>query len=177
MQANRDSSSMERRKEGLNNLTINDTKDTGAPSQDAEIIISLFNPFREKLATYHGYEIRHLQSNFRSISVLKNRYGEADVEDCVAFYGKIGFFKEIPKPDEINDYSKFQTTDWLVKGDNGIENIDDRKQTQNLICVCQTPCRQIFLYIFVFFGIFLCVISRSVIRNVAAVIFSQLMNR
>lgn len=31
MQANRESSSMDRRKEGMNNLTINDMKDTGAP--------------------------------------------------------------------------------------------------------------------------------------------------
>ena len=31
MQANRSSTSMDRRKEGLNNLRIDDTKDTGAP--------------------------------------------------------------------------------------------------------------------------------------------------
>ena len=34
MQANRESSSMDRRKEGMNNLTINDMKDTGAPNKN-----------------------------------------------------------------------------------------------------------------------------------------------
>lgn len=70
MQANRESSSMDRRKEGLSNLTINDCKDSGAPAQDSEVIISIFNPFREKLNSYRGYDIRQLESNFRVITVL-----------------------------------------------------------------------------------------------------------
>lgn len=114
MQANRNSSSMERRKEGMNNLTINDTKDTGAPAQDAEVIISLFNPFRERLNTYKGYDIKQLESNFRVITVLKNRYGESDVEIGCAFYGRVGLFAELPKPNEINDYNKYCNSNWLL---------------------------------------------------------------
>lgn len=114
MQANRNASSMDRRKEGLNNMRIDDTKDSGAPSQDAEIIVSLFNPFREKLTSYKGYNIKELGSNFRVLSVLKNRYGEADVEVGCAFYGRVGLFRELPKPDEINDYSKYQSPNWIT---------------------------------------------------------------
>ena len=118
MQANRESSSMDRRREGLSNLTINDTKDSGAPAQDSEIILSIFNPFREKLGSYRGYDIKQLEGNFRVITVIKNRYGEADVEDCCSFYGKTGMFAEIPRPDEIYDYSKYQNADWLINLDN-----------------------------------------------------------
>jgi replicative DNA helicase len=114
MQANRNSSSMDRRKEGLNNLTINDTKDTGAPAQDAEVIVSLFNPYREHLSTYKGYDIKKIQSNFRVITVLKNRYGEADVEIGCAFYGRTGVFVELPKPTEIYDYDKYTNANWLL---------------------------------------------------------------
>lgn len=115
MQANRNSSSMERRKEGMNNLTINDTKDTGAPAQDAEVILSLFNPHREQLATYKKYRIKDaLEGNFRVITVLKNRYGESDVELGCAFYGRIGVFAELPKPDEIYDYDKYTNPSWLL---------------------------------------------------------------
>lgn len=127
MQANRESSSIDRRKEGLSNLTINDCKDSGAPAQDSEVIISIFNPFREKLNTYRGYDIRQLESNFRVITVLKNRYGQSDVEDCCAFYGKCGLFAEIPKPDEIYDYGKYQNSDWLLN------KLDEEKELDNSI--------------------------------------------
>jgi hypothetical protein len=120
MQANRNSTSMDRRKEGLNNLRIDDTKDTGAPAQDSEIIISIFNPHREKLASYRGYDIKQLGPNFRSVTVLKNRYGEADVEVGCAFYGAISVFAELPKPEEIYDYEKYKGSEWLLE-----ENVQD----------------------------------------------------
>lgn len=115
MQANRDSSSMDRRKENMSNLTLNDAKDTGGPVQDSEIVLALFNPYREKLNSYRGYDIRQLESRFRVITCLKNRYGESDIEVPCVFYGKIGIFKELPKPDEIYDYAKYETPDWLKK--------------------------------------------------------------
>lgn len=115
MQANRDSTSMDRRKAGFDNMQISDIKDSGSPAQDAEIIISIFNPFRERLATYRGYDIKLLQSRFRSITVLKNRYGEADVEVGCAFYGKCGLWKELPKSDEIYDYDIYLDTKYMKR--------------------------------------------------------------
>ena len=129
MQTNRSSTSMDRRKEGLNNMRIDDTKDSGAPAQDAEVIISLFNPFREKLASYKGYNIKELEGNFRVLSVLKNRYGEADVEVGCAFYGKIGLFKELPKPDEIYDYEKYKNPNWIL--DKETDNLDVKNTTNS----------------------------------------------
>lgn len=132
MQANRESSSMERRKEGLNNLTLNDAKDTGAPAQDSEIVLSMFNPYREKLATYRGYDIKQLGHNFRVITCLKNRYGESDVEVPCVFYGKIGYFAELPKPDEIYDYAKYENPNWLRPDYKEIER-DDTEKSLNFI--------------------------------------------
>lgn len=134
MQANRGSTSMDRRKEGLNNLRIDDTKDTGAPAQDSEVIISIFNPHREKLASYRGYDIKALQQNFRVITVLKNRYGEADVEVGCAFYGKTSCFAELPKPEEIYDYEKYSNPNWLLcldKDSIKTEDVEDNTEKSN----------------------------------------------
>lgn len=117
MQANRNSTSIDRRKEGLNNLRIDDVKDSGAPAQDSEVMISIFNPHREKLNSYRGYDIKQLESNYRTITILKNRYGEADIEVGCAFYGKISYFAELPKPDEIYDYEKYKTPNWILNKD------------------------------------------------------------
>ena len=42
MQQNRESSSMDRRKAELSEPGLNDIKDSGAPSQDSDIVIQLF---------------------------------------------------------------------------------------------------------------------------------------
>ena len=115
MQANRDSTSMDRRKAGLDNMQLSDIKDSGSPAQDSEIIISIFNPNRERLSTHKGYDIGILGNRFRSITVLKNRYGESDVEVGTAFYGKCGLWKELPKGDEIYDYDKYLTSQYILE--------------------------------------------------------------
>lgn len=124
MQANRDSGGMERRKQGLNNMRLNDTKDSGGPVQDAEIVISLFSPHREHLATYNKYDIKILQHNFRAATILKNRYGEADVEVGLNFFGKCGYFHELPRPEDIYDYFKYTNPDYIIQPDNEEEPKD-----------------------------------------------------
>lgn len=72
MQANRDSMSMSRRDMlGSGDCRISDIRDSAGPSQDAEIVIGIYNPFRDKIANYRGYDIKQLQDVFRSITVLK----------------------------------------------------------------------------------------------------------
>lgn len=115
MQANRDSSNIERRKQGLNNLRLSDTKDSGNVVQDCEIVLSIFNPFREKLATYNKYDVKTLGDKFRVVSVLKSRYGEADVEIGMNFFGRSGIWAELPLPDEIYDYQKYTSPNYLLE--------------------------------------------------------------
>ena len=62
--------------------------------------------------------------------MLKNRYGEADVEVGCAFYGRTGLFAELPRPEEIYDYEKYSNSDWLLDVEDKIENEDDVQITQ-----------------------------------------------
>lgn len=117
MQINRASGDIERRKQGLNNLNLNDIKDSGNPAQDCEVAISIFNPFREKLASYGGYDIKQLEDNFRVITVQKSRDGSSNVEVGVNFFGRFGYWKELLRSNEINDYSKYTNPDYILKGE------------------------------------------------------------
>lgn len=110
-QANRNQGSMERRKENMMNMTINDTKDSGDPVQAAEVVISIFNPNRERLKNYRGYDISELQDKFRSITILKSRWGESDIEIGFNFFGNVNIWRELPLPDEIYNYENYKYLD------------------------------------------------------------------
>ncbi len=133
MQVNRNSTSMDRRKENMNNITLSDSKDSGSPIQDSEVVLALFSPHREKLASYRGYDIKQLESRFRVITVLKNRYGESDIEIGCAFYGKVGIFAELPKPEEIYDYEKYRNPNWILGKEELKVNTDESKSNFNFV--------------------------------------------
>lgn len=83
-------------------------KDTSGTTDGAEVVIGLYYPYREKIARCEGYPIQNvLKKRFRLIQVMKNRYGLADVNKGVTFYGEIGMFREMPKPEEIGDYEPY----------------------------------------------------------------------
>ena len=59
------------------------------------------------------YNIEILENNFRSLMILKNRYGDCDVEIGMNFFGGINTFAELPKPDEIYDYDNYTVFGWM----------------------------------------------------------------
>ena len=61
------------------------------------------------------------------IGVIKSRYGDSDVEIGTAFYGGINMWKELPLPDNIYDYSKYQNPQWLISDNTPI--VDNKKFT------------------------------------------------
>lgn len=126
MQVNRGSSNVERRKLNFQELQLDDLKGTGNPAEDANVVIALFYPFREKLMSYREYNIEIMQDCFRSAVVLKNRWGAADICVGLGFYGKTGLFKELPKGKQIVDYTKYLSPEWLL--DDAEEIKDDSKQ-------------------------------------------------
>lgn len=134
-QANRDQGGIERFKAGRTGFTINDTKDSGGPIQDAEVVIAIYNPHRDKLNTYRGYNVAKLTDKLRIISVLKSRYGESDVEIAVNFFGKSGIFHELPLPNEIYDYDKYLTPDYIIQEDttNNKEDITEENDFKLII--------------------------------------------
>ncbi len=62
------------------------------------------------------------------ITKLKNRYGQADVNKGLAFYGEIGMFRELPKPEDIGDYEPYLT---LKKEVSQILDITDDETNEN----------------------------------------------
>jgi replicative DNA helicase len=111
MQVNRTSSSMDRRNAEMQELQLDDIKDSGTPSEDADLVMAIFNPFREKMSKYRGFIIPKIREYLRSILILKNRYGDADKFVAMNFFGSVGLFKELPDLEEYvpteQDYAQW----------------------------------------------------------------------
>lgn len=128
MQQNRESSSMERRKADLSEPGLNDLKDSGNPSQDADVVLQLFFPFREKLSTYRGFKVLGddgIGQSLRSTIISKNRYGVANQVICNGFWGSVGWFNELPDPKTITDFTTFKTEWGNIPCKHCEENIDE----------------------------------------------------
>jgi replicative DNA helicase len=132
MQINRGASNVERRKLDMQELQLDDLKGSGNPAEDANVVLALFYPFREKMSKYRGYDIKKLGSNFRSVVILKNRFGSADISDGLGFYGSVGLFKELPKSAEIMDYEKYKYPDWILKNEEEVKEDNKVKMTLTL---------------------------------------------
>lgn len=110
MQQNRESSSMDRRKADLSEPGLNDLKDSGAMAEDADVVLQIFHPFREKLTSYRDYTILGkdgLNDVFRSLIVTKNRYGIANKVIGMSFYGAVGWWNELPPGKDILDFTVY----------------------------------------------------------------------
>jgi len=105
-QFNRDISSPMRLKAGDVEPMLEDFKDTGATQEDADIVLSLFDPMRYKVPDPSGYDLSMLRNRdgmkmYRSLKILKNSYGSDDIRIGLAFQPVIGMFKEMPKLAEM----------------------------------------------------------------------------
>lgn len=85
---------------------LEDFKDSGATQEDADIVMSLFDPWRYKVADPCGYDLNLLKDQngskfYRMLSVLKNSYGSDGISIGLGFHGAIGNFKEMPHKDNI----------------------------------------------------------------------------
>jgi len=88
--------------------TIDDSKESGRPNEDADVVTSLFDPLRYHTNdySYNAEAFRNPNTGakgFRSIKILKNTYGEDDIRIGMAFQGATGIFKELPKPADLTD--------------------------------------------------------------------------
>lgn len=108
MQENRLSTTMDRRKAGMEEPTVDDIQASGEEVQASDVCIALFSPFKTQLKTYRGYKITDdeggygLQDICRSVIILKNRYGISNRVIMTAFKGSIGKFIPLPSPNDIN---------------------------------------------------------------------------
>ena len=72
-------------------------------------IIGVNDPVRYGYTVYpakNGYATAPLSSYFRTINIIKQRYGPTNVEIGIFFDGKTGYIKELPKPDDTENMTR-----------------------------------------------------------------------
>lgn len=134
MQENRNSTSMDRRKAGMEEPTVDEIQQSGEPLQASDICIALFSPYRTQLKTYRNYRIVDndegygLSDVLRSCIILKNRYGISNKVVMTAFKGSVGKFEPLPEPDQIiyEDYLSWREKDVKDSTDKESEVKDDK---------------------------------------------------
>ena len=123
-QLNRDIANIQRVKHSDGDLApqIEDLKGSSCTVEDADLVLSLFNPFRYKSyddnGMYKGYNIRDNMvsplgyNRYRLLSILKNSYGVDDVDFGLRFWGEVNAFATLPKPNDAvalsNTYNEIQ---------------------------------------------------------------------
>ena len=70
--------------------------DNKTTQRDADEVFGLFAPDRYEIADHRGYDITQLRDNYRSLSILKSRDGEANLRLGMFFDGASNQFKELP---------------------------------------------------------------------------------
>lgn len=114
-QFNRDISNPTRLKNGDVEPMLEDFKDSGSTQEDADIVLSLFDPSRYKVPDPSRYDLEKLTEQgdlrYRSIKILKNSYGVANVRIGMGFLGALGMFKELPRRDDMDDVKYAQVRD------------------------------------------------------------------
>lgn len=107
-QLNRNAKGMDRKNAGYELIQLDDFKDTSGTTDGSEVVLALYFPYREKIAICEGYPIQStLKKKFRLGQVLKNRYGQSDLNLGLSFFGEIGMFREMPLPKDIGDYEPY----------------------------------------------------------------------
>ena len=122
-QFNRGSGSDERLKQNMQDPTQNDFKDSGSLYDDSQIVFALFSPHKHKLASYKKYNIKALEQCFIGIFLLKSRFGTSDILVPMNFFGDCSHYVELPKPDEIYDYNKYTSANYLLDKSTPIEDV------------------------------------------------------
>lgn len=129
-QMNRNAKGMDRKLNGYEKFQLDDFKDTSGTTDGSEVVLALYFPYREKIARCEGYPIQNvLKKRFRLCQILKNRYGQADVDIGLGFYGEIGMFRDLPKPEEITDYEPYLNLMYEPKKD---KKEEEEKKNNNI---------------------------------------------
>lgn len=94
--------------------------DSKYTSQDANIIIGLFDPHQFGLPSWMGYKIQDadgtgLRTNARFMRLIRGRDGEQGGVCPLFFDGAVCDFEELPRPDDVNAISKYYTRSQNLK--------------------------------------------------------------
>lgn len=93
----------ERHKSNRLTPTTRDFSDSRYTIRDCNLAITLFNPSELQVEKFQGYNIAKLGNSFRNMEIIINRDGEPNINLGLNFIGKCGNFREMPRPDEMNE--------------------------------------------------------------------------
>lgn len=107
-QFNREISNVSRLKDKEVEPRLEDFSNSSESQNDADVILSLFDPLRYKVACPSGYDLEKLRDSegrkyYRSLQILKNSYGIEGVRCGLGFQPDTGIFKELKKKDEMTE--------------------------------------------------------------------------
>jgi len=99
--------------ESLDNFKANKLKpssdglgDCKLTYRDADVIIGLFSPFKYEIREYMGYDITFFKDNIRFLEIIGGREGGGGEICPLYFDGAVNYFKELPKPEDIQGLKK-----------------------------------------------------------------------
>lgn len=121
-QFNRSIGNIQRLKNGDVEPQLEDFKESGQSQDDSDVVMTLFDPVRYKVADPSGYDLDKLIDNegakfFRSLRIIKNSYGSDDIRIGLGFLGEMGMFKELPKRSVIteDDYNSILNKSYFLQ--------------------------------------------------------------
>jgi len=90
-----------------NEASLQTLGDCKLPQRDYMVALGLDMPTKYGITEHNGLDLTKFKdnaSNYRSISILKNRYGRAQIRMPVWFTPEAAHFRKITKPINYNDY-------------------------------------------------------------------------
>lgn len=107
-QFNRDINNPMRLKAGDVEPRIEDFKDTSDLCEDADVVFSIFDPWRYNVPDPSGYNLDKLRDSdgskkYRSLKILKNSFAAEGVRVGMAYQPQAGIFKELPKVGQMTE--------------------------------------------------------------------------
>lgn len=97
-----------------------DIKDSGSPAEDADLVLSLFDPLKFNTIAPTGHDALKLKDptnfakHYRSVKLHKNTYGADDIHSGMAFNGALGDYKELKKADLMTDEDYENVINWNI---------------------------------------------------------------
>ena len=85
---------------------------------------------------YKKYNIKTLEQCFIGVFILKSRFGASDMMIPTGFYGDCSHYADLPKPENIYDYEKYTSPNWLLEDEvqqlnAELNNVDETKEIDN----------------------------------------------
>lgn len=116
---------------------LEDFKATSDMAEDADVVMSIFDPWRYKVADPTGYSLELLRDDkgfkfYRNLQILKNSYGGEDIRIGMAYEPEMGIFREMPRKPPGGDLPR-STYDNILNGSFFLNETRSRHRTAKIV--------------------------------------------